>query len=992
MNGFDFFAVLLDRLSGVLPTLLTMTLSASVAALVVMVLHLVLRKVPRRYLMILWLFVLVRMLSPYGYGEGFVSLIPEAVSSGRAAEVILEAGGADSLSPAEPAYQTADLPANGDGALAGPMPAAEAADSGVEKHAPPPITPGKLIPVIWLAGTAGMLLWSLTAYVRVRRQVADAVRTESGDVWEAYETDAIDTPFVLGTNIYLPVGLAEEDRKYVLLHEQAHAERYDAALKAVAWIALSLHWFNPVLWLAYRLLCRDVEAACDQRVIDGFDPATRREDTAGYAAALYHLGRRERVPQAVLPFGEENAKGRIKAVLAYQKPAKWVAVLVVALCAAVGMLIAFNGPAREETTEVEFAGTTIQFADAYETLFTVTDGSPGQRAFTLPFALTEEMVTVLEGAECRTYHDQESIEQDPALAGWDGREENLMGDIRVVQCFETSGENAVLYGWGNGTVLWADSDHDTYLLYPDVKDSEAFQTWAAHVDQCMTTDWAGEMYDLSLEGTSLRQIDRSPRGVLFYTGIRQLYPTSSEAVITQEDRILTVRIQEGAPYTDPAIFEQVFDQYLREASLRTIALVDTIDEIDYIYPTGIPGPSVTLILEDKPSREEFIDWYVNGFDGVGVTSSAGDGQLQLDGKTIDDVTLPVYRYGRGSQNVILPEDLTREFLSVLRAHPHEDYRPVSEEDRLADHSDLLRLAGASDMAILTSKEGSVGLYVFSDGLGVLSDGRAQQVALIPGLGTAADFLAWQDRARTWLTEDWPHEIFAQCTDPAMNNWPQEDRLRVVLAHLGFDLVLDMETPVDSWSGGTLRLNLAQLDLENDSEAAAELVRTYLASASRLLQTVLKDVDDVDRVVYITKDGVELEVDLTNSSPLDEDGFVALFNDRSPAAGPPFKVISGIYTPPDGADRQSQAAQTSAAARPAQTTTPRTQTARTAASSSAPAVSGGTVTGQTQGEPPSPHLQDVTELPVSEAFPQEGTDRTAMPESLDLTFPPPEGET
>ena len=134
------------------------------------------------------------------------------------------------------------------------------------------------------------------------------------------------------------------------------------------------------------------------------------------------------------------------------------------------------------------------------------------------------------------------------------------------------------------------------------------------------------------------------------------------------------------------------------------------------------------------------------------------------------------------------------------------------------------------------------------------------------------------------------------------------------------------------------------------------------------------------------------MDLTNSSPLDEDGFVALFNDRSPAAGPPFKVISGIYTPPDGADRQSQAAQTSAAARPAQTTTPRTQTARTAASSSAPAVPGGTVPGQTPGEPPSPHLQDVTELPVSEAFPQEGTDRTAMPESLDLTFPPPEGET
>ena len=615
-------AALLDRLSGVTPTLLTMTLAATVAALVVMVLRLVLGKAPRKYMLFLWIMVLVRMFSPFGYGQGFVSLIPEAVSSGRAAEVILEAGGVESVSPAEPVYQTADLPANGDGALAGPMPAAEATNSGGEKHAPPPITPGRLIPVIWLAGTAGMLLWSAAEYVKVRRRVAEAVRTAWWDYGDIYESDAIDAPFVLGSNIYLPMGLDGEDRKYVLLHEQAHVERYDAVFKAVAWIALSLHWFNPVLWLAYRLLCRDVETVCDQMVIDGFEPETRRENVAGYAAALLHLGRRERLPQAVLPFGEENARGRIKNILAYRKPAKWAAVLAVALCAAVGMLIVFNGPAKAQ--EVEFAGTTIQFADAYEVLFTIEDGPPGQRVFSLPFALTEEMAAVLKGAECRTYHDRESMGQDPALAGWDGREEKLMGDIWEVQCYGADGRGGFLYGWGNGTVLWADSDHDTYLLYPDLKDSAAFQTWAAHVNQCMTTDWAEEMYDLSEEGTALRQIDRSPRGVLFYTGIRYVYPTSYEAVITLEDRTLTVRIQEAAPYTDPVIFEQVFDQYLREASLRTIALVDTIDEVAYVYPDGTPGPSVTLILEKKPTREEFADLYVNGFDSLGMTASPGE--------------------------------------------------------------------------------------------------------------------------------------------------------------------------------------------------------------------------------------------------------------------------------------------------------------------------------------------------------------------------------
>ena len=344
------WAAVLDRLSGVTPVLLTMTLAASIAALVVMALRLVLRKVPRKYFFALWCVVLVRMFSPFGYGLGFVSLIPEPVTSGRVAEYILEAGGVGAEAPAPASsVQMTDIPPNPDGALAGPITVAEDPDWSEEKHIRIPVTPAMVIPVIWLAGVAGMLLWSAAAYLRIRRRMSEAVMVSPG----IYESDAIDTPFVLNADIYLPVGLSEEDRRFVLLHEQAHIDHTDSLFKGIAWVALSVHWFNPVLWLAYRLMCRDVEVACDQRVIEGFDPTTRREDVAGYAAALFHLGRRERLPQAVLPFGEENAKGRIKTILGYRKPAGWAAALALALCVCVSVGIALNAPAKEEPVGAE---------------------------------------------------------------------------------------------------------------------------------------------------------------------------------------------------------------------------------------------------------------------------------------------------------------------------------------------------------------------------------------------------------------------------------------------------------------------------------------------------------------------------------------------------------------------------------------------------------------------------------------------------------------
>ncbi|MFR6379282.1 MAG: M56 family metallopeptidase [Evtepia sp.] len=169
--------------------------------------------------------------------------------------------------------------------------------------------------ILWAAGGIACLAWGAVSYLRLRLRIADAILVEEN----IYETDQIDSPFVCGffrPRIYLPVGLAGTgSARHVLLHEQAHIRRRDYLTKPLAYVALCFHWFNPVLWLAYHLFGRDIETATDQAVIRSFG----RTDTAGYAAALLHLGHKL-LPQAVpLAFGEENPKHRIRSVLSYKK-------------------------------------------------------------------------------------------------------------------------------------------------------------------------------------------------------------------------------------------------------------------------------------------------------------------------------------------------------------------------------------------------------------------------------------------------------------------------------------------------------------------------------------------------------------------------------------------------------------------------------------------------------------------------------------------------
>lgn len=183
---------------------------------------------------------------------------------------------------------------------------------------------------LWLIGMALLLLWALVSWLRLRRRVAEAV-PEGDGVWLCGQ---IDSPFLLGLlrpRIYLPEGLDGESRACVLAHERAHLRRGDHWIKLLAYLLLAVYWFQPLVWIAYVLLCRDIELACDERVIRELGPQVKK----AYSEALLRCSaRRSAIAACPLAFGEAGVKERVKNVLHYRKPAFWAATVSVLVCAA----------------------------------------------------------------------------------------------------------------------------------------------------------------------------------------------------------------------------------------------------------------------------------------------------------------------------------------------------------------------------------------------------------------------------------------------------------------------------------------------------------------------------------------------------------------------------------------------------------------------------------------------------------------------------------
>ena len=194
---------------------------------------------------------------------------------------------------------------------------------------------------IWLGGMVVMLTYSVISYLWLKRMVSTATQL-NGNV---FQTDEISSPFVCGffkPKIYLPVGINETEREYVLLHERTHIFRKDHIIKPIAFCALSIHWFNPLMWLAFYLMSRDMEMSCDERVVCELD----HEGKARYAETLLRLAiRRPILAGSPLAFGESTTKSRIKSVLYYKKPSFWL-VCVAVLVVAIGIIVLLANPSK----------------------------------------------------------------------------------------------------------------------------------------------------------------------------------------------------------------------------------------------------------------------------------------------------------------------------------------------------------------------------------------------------------------------------------------------------------------------------------------------------------------------------------------------------------------------------------------------------------------------------------------------------------------------
>ena len=303
--------------------LLNLSISASWLVLAVLVLRLISKRAPKWVNVLLWGIVALRLVLPFSI-ESVLSLIPSA----------------ETLSPEVVRFDPAPTITSGvefiDNAV---NPSLSESFAAVPTASVNPLYVwAYLAGWVWLIGFGAMLLYALVSYLRLRRRVSVSLCVREN----IYLCDAISSPFILGVvkpHIYLPSSLDEVQRQNVLSHERAHLTRRDHWWKPLGFALLAVYWFNPVLWLAYTLLCRDIELACDERVIRTMDEsAVKTYSTVLLACSIP----RKAVITCPLAFGEIGVKERVRNALHYKKPAFWVVAASVAVCVVVAVCFLTN--------------------------------------------------------------------------------------------------------------------------------------------------------------------------------------------------------------------------------------------------------------------------------------------------------------------------------------------------------------------------------------------------------------------------------------------------------------------------------------------------------------------------------------------------------------------------------------------------------------------------------------------------------------------------
>ena len=326
-------------MSGLFLTFVNMSISASWLILAVLVLRLFLKKAPKWINVVLWGFVALRLIFPFSI-ESVMSLIPSA-------ETITMAP--DTHRPHfESGFTAVDEQVNsylGDHYF-----------EGVTRPTGHFVDVTTILGIIWIVGISAMLLYTLISFLRLKSKIGTAVLLRDN----VFQSENVGSPFVLGIikpKIYLPFNIGIQDMVHVIAHENAHIRRKDHLWKPLGFLILAIHWFNPLVWLGYVLLCRDIELACDEKVIKELDD----EQKADYSQALLTCSvNRRAIAACPLAFGEVGVKKRVKSVLKYKKPALIIiiAAIIVSIIAAVCFLTNPKTTKKHNTTSSNIGGGT----------------------------------------------------------------------------------------------------------------------------------------------------------------------------------------------------------------------------------------------------------------------------------------------------------------------------------------------------------------------------------------------------------------------------------------------------------------------------------------------------------------------------------------------------------------------------------------------------------------------------------------------------------
>ncbi|MBR2743165.1 MAG: M56 family metallopeptidase [Clostridia bacterium] len=320
-------------MEAVFTTILNMSASSCAVIIAVIIARFVLGafRAPKKWSYALWIAAAFRLLCPVSFKAAFsiFRISPKPAASPVTAHTT--------------ALEYAAVPA----AQVPPSPAVDAL-SAAPAAADPVNTWMTAGALVWLIGMAALVIYAVISYMRLLRRVSGAVRLYDN----VYAADIVSSPFIMGffrPRIYVPFGLLGDTEKYVLEHERYHIKRGDHVIKCLAFLILAVHWFNPLVWLAFYLMSRDMEMSCDEKVL-GESAVIKK----AYGMALLSFASGQTFSAAgPLSFGETGVKGRIKNALRFKKPKAWVTVTAAALCIAVVAACAANPPTQEKDGRYE---------------------------------------------------------------------------------------------------------------------------------------------------------------------------------------------------------------------------------------------------------------------------------------------------------------------------------------------------------------------------------------------------------------------------------------------------------------------------------------------------------------------------------------------------------------------------------------------------------------------------------------------------------------